>query len=205
MNTRKFNLVVLACLLAAPVLSAAQATGQGSASAQVAVINIQQAIGETNAGKQALANLRQKYAPRQQALQTQQKAITALQDKLQNQSTMLSDSERYTLSRELDEKQRHFKDNQQDAQDDMQADEQEAITKIGQKMVKVISQYARQHHFSLVIGDQQVPVYYAAKTIDITQPIVALYNKMYPVATASASAAPASAPTSVAKGDKPAN
>ncbi len=205
MNTRKFNLVVLACLLAAPVLSAAQATGQGSASAQVAVINIQQAIGETNAGKQALANLRQKYAPRQQALQTQQKAITALQDKLQNQSTMLSDSERYTLSRELDEKQRHFKDNQQDAQDDMQADEQEAITKIGQKMVKVISQYARQHHFSLVIGDQQVPVYYAAKTIDITQPIVALYNKMYPVSTASASAAPASAPTSVAKGDKPAN
>ncbi|MGH9357692.1 MAG: OmpH family outer membrane protein [Terriglobia bacterium] len=160
---------------------------------RIAVINIQQAIAETNEGKQALSDLQKKYQPRQQDLQQQEKDIAALQDKLQNQGTMLSDQERYDLTQELNRKQRRFKEEQDDAQADYQDDTQAAVRQIGQKMVKLISQYAPERHYALVLGDQQIPVYYASKAVDITGDIVTLYNKTYPLK--SAAAAPSTAPS----------
>ncbi|MDE3180801.1 MAG: OmpH family outer membrane protein, partial [Acidobacteriota bacterium] len=79
---------------------------------------------------------------------------------------------------------------------DYQADTQEMVRTIGQKMVKLIGQYAQQHQLSLVIGTQQVPVYYAAKEVVITPEIVKLYDSTYPVGATTASAG---APTTPAK------
>ncbi len=189
---KRFNhnliIIFLTYLMVSPALLPAQTKTADDVPEKIAVINIQQAIGETNDGKKMLSDLQKKYAPRQQSLQQQGKDITALQDKLQNQSTMLSDQERYDLTRELDQKQRHFKEAQDDAQADYQADTQEAVRQIGQKMVKLIGQYAPEHHFALVLGDQQVPVYYVSKAVDITEDIVALYNKTYPVKADAAAA-----------------
>lgn len=183
------NLAVAALILVAPALVLAQ--GQASAPERIGVINIQEAIGETQQGKAEVAALTKKYAPRKQQLEQQDKEITALQDRLQNQSTMLSDDEKYQLSRELDQKQRHFKDAQQDAQDDYQADMQEIVRTIGQNMVKLIDQYAQQHKLSLVIGTQQLPVYYASREVVITPQIVKLYDQTYPAtAQTSSNAAP---------------
>ncbi|MDE3180661.1 MAG: OmpH family outer membrane protein, partial [Acidobacteriota bacterium] len=151
------KIAVVACILAAPILGLAQ----GGAPEKIGVIDIQVAISDTAEGKSDLAKLEKKYAPRRAALQTEDKEISALQDRLQNQSGMLSDDEKYSLSRQLDQKQRHFKEDQDDATADYQADTQEMVRTIGQKMVKLIGQYAQQHQLSLVIGTQQVPVYYA--------------------------------------------
>ncbi|MGH9395805.1 MAG: OmpH family outer membrane protein [Terriglobia bacterium] len=184
------KLAVVACILAAPMMVLAQ--GQSSEPEKIGVINIQDAIASTQEGKADLTQLQKKYEPRRQALQQEDKEISALQDRLQNQSSMLSDEEKYQLSRQLDQKQRHFKDAQADATADYQADTQEMVRTIGQKMVKLIGQYSEQHHFALVIGTQQVPVYYAAKEVVITPEIVQLYNSTYPVSQAAASqAAPA--------------
>lgn|SRR5487761_106219 len=196
--TPNLIIAIAACLMVSPVLLRAQSKAANDAPERIAVINIQQAIGETAEGKKALSDLQKKYEPRRQDLQQQEKDITTLQDKLQNQSNMLSDQERYDLTRELDQKQRHFKTAQDDAQADFQDDTQEVIREIGQKMVKLIGGYAPQHQFSLVLGDQQIPVYYASKTVDITEDIVALYNRTYPPSSAPAAT---SAP---AKGAKPA-
>lgn len=184
MRNTAFKFAVLAIAFVLPSIAMAQKSSSADVPTKIAVINIQQAISATAEGKKALADIQKKYEPRRADLQQQEKEINALQDQLQNQSTMLSDEQRYHLERELDQKQRHFKAAQEDAQDDFQADTQEAVREIGQKMVKVISQYAQEHHYSLVIGDQQVPVYYAAKTVDITQNIVNLYDQGHPVASA---------------------
>ncbi|MGH9327685.1 MAG: OmpH family outer membrane protein [Terriglobia bacterium] len=189
MKNTAFKLAALAWIVTMPALLLAQ-NNNGDAPTRVGIINLQQAVGATNEGKQALESLQKKYAPRSQGLQQQDKEISALQDQLQNQSSMLSDQERYNIERELSEKQRHFKEAQNDYQYDSQADEQDVVRTIGQKMLKVIHEYAQQHHFALVIGagEQQTPVYYAAKTVNITQDIVNLYNTTYPAASASSTA-----------------
>jgi hypothetical protein len=52
--------------------------------------------------------------------------------------------------------------------------------RIGQKMVKLIDDYARQNSFSLILGSDQVPIYYAAKEVDLTDAIVKLYDAANP-------------------------
>ncbi len=169
---------------------------------KLAVINIQQAIAQTGEGKLALDALTKKYEPKRQALQRQQDEINALQDQVQKQGPTLSDEERSRLSRDLDQKQRLFKRDQDDDQADWQADNQDAVQRIGQKMVKVINDYAQKNGYALVIDDSQLPVYYVAKGVDITDPIVRLYDQANPSAAPPASPA-ASATKPAAKATKP--
>ena len=194
---------VLAGALCATALFAGQDPSTTSASGKIGVINIQQAIAQTGEGRQALDVIQKKYEPKRQELQRRQDEINALQDQLQKQSATLSDEERARLGRELDEKQRLFKRSQEDDQADFQADTQEAVQRIGQKMVRVIDDYAQKSGYALVIDPAgvQMPVYYVAKGIDITDPIVKLYDSANP-APASAASAP-SAPRAPAAKPKP--
>jgi outer membrane protein len=179
MRKRAVSGTILAIALSA-VLSAAQDPSTG----RLAVINIQSAIAQTGEGKQAQDALTKKYEPKRQALQRQQDEINSLQDQIQKQGATLSDEERARLSRELDQKQRLFKREQDDDTADWQSDNQDAVQTIGQKMVKVIDDYASKNGYALVLDDSQLPVYYVAKGVDITDPIVKLYDQANPVAAA---------------------
>ncbi|HEV3278810.1 MAG TPA: OmpH family outer membrane protein [Terriglobia bacterium] len=191
MRKRVFSGTILAIALAA-VMCAAQ--DPAPSSEKVAVINIQQAIAQTGEGKQALDALSKKYEPKRQGLQRQQDEINALQDQIQKQASTLSDEERARMQRDLDQKQRLFKREQDDDQADWQADNQDAVQRIGQKMVKVINDYALKQAYALVLDDSQLPVYYVAKGVDITDPIVKLYDQANPAPASAASSAPAAKP-----------
>jgi len=175
-----------------------------TAGAKIGVINIQQAIAATGEGKAALSELEKKYAPKREELQRRQDEVNALQEQLQKQAATLSDEERARLTRDLDQKQRLFKRMQDDDNSDWQADNQDAVQRIGQKMVRVISEYAAKNGFALVIDPIQVqmPVYYVAQGLDITEPIVKLYDAANPAALPAA-AAPATKTTKPAQKAKP--
>jgi Skp family chaperone for outer membrane proteins len=186
---------VVAGTIGALALSALLAAGQDPTTTtleKLGVINIQAAIAATQEGKQASAELQKKYQPKREELQRRQDEITALQDQLQKQGPTLSDDERLRLNRDLDDKQRIFKRMQDDDQSDWQADNQDAVQRIGQKMIKVIDSYAQKNGFTLVLDDGQLPVYYVAKGIDITEPIIKLYDQTNPAA-APVAEAPAAA------------
>ncbi|MGH9377048.1 MAG: OmpH family outer membrane protein [Terriglobia bacterium] len=186
------RLAVAACVLAAPALMLAQSAEK------IGVINLQQAIASTQEGKQDLSQLQKKYAQKRASLQQQDKDIAALQDRLQNQSSMLSDEERYQIDRQVSDKQRLLKEGQDDYQYDTQEDEQEIVSTIGAKMMKILNQYATEQHLALVISNQQNLVLFASKPVDITQDIVKLYDAAYPV-TSSSSSTSKTAPPSTPK------
>ncbi len=183
----KYRLTIptlLLALVATPLLSWGQ--GAAAAPAKVGVINIQQAIATTAEGKKAFADLQAKYAPRQQELQRLQQEIQGLQDQLTKQQATLSDTEQRRLSREMEDKQKLLKRSTEDANADFSADRDDAIRRIGQKMVEVISDYAQKNGYTLVVDDAQIPVYYASRDIDLTEPVVKLYDAANPVAAAAA-------------------
>jgi len=200
MRTRAVSGTILAIVLSGVLCAAQDPT---TTPEKLAVINIQQAIALTAEGKQALAGITNKYEPKRQALQRQQDEINALQDQLQKQAATLSDDESARLRRELDQKQRLFKRDQDDDSADYQADNQDAVQAIGSKMVKVINEYAQKNGFALVIDDSQLPVYYVAKGIDITEPIVKLYDQANPAAAAPASPAASASKPAVKPAAKP--
>ena len=88
------------------------------------------------------------------------------------------------MSRELEDKQRILKRSADDAQSDYNADTEDTVSRIGKKMVRIISDYAQKNGFVLVIDGAQVPIYYASKDIEISADIVKLYDAANPLPAA---------------------
>jgi Skp family chaperone for outer membrane proteins len=143
-------------------------------------------------GKRAIADLQVKYEPRQQEIVRLQKDIQGLQDRL-NGATV-GDEDRRRWSRDLEDKQTQLKRSTDDAQSDFAIDRDNAVRRIGQKMVRIITDYAQQKGLTLVIDGAQMPIYYAASGIDITPEVVKLYDAANPVAGAEAAGKPAAKP-----------
>ena len=200
MKNRIINVALWAGLLLWPVL----AWGQG----KVGVINLQEAIANTAEGKKAFGDLQKKYQPRQQDLQRQQQEIQALQEQIQKQQATLSDEERVRLSRELEDKSKLFKRANEDATADYQADSQDTYRRLGQKMVRIVNEYAQQSGYAIVLEEAQVQPYFATRESVITEEIAKRYDAAYPVEGASAAPAattPATAaPALAAPAPKPA-
>jgi outer membrane protein len=195
----KNRLIVLAALLV--VVASAPLHAQSAAPAQhkIGVINIQAAIANTGEGKKVISDLQKKYQPRQAELQRLQQEIQAIQDQLSKQQATLSEEESGRLSRDAEEKQKVLKRDAEDAQNDFNHDRDEAINRIGQKMVKVINDYSSQNGFELVLDDAQIPIYFAAKDLEITAEIIKRYDAAYPLADAAVPAKPATHPTTTPK------
>ncbi|MFZ0960968.1 MAG: OmpH family outer membrane protein [Terriglobia bacterium] len=195
MKNRLTTLTVFLAIAAVPL--AAQAQGK------IGIINMNLAIANSAEGKKASADLQKKYAPRQQEVQRLQQEIQTLQGQLSKQTPAMSDEEQRRLSRDLEDKQRMLKRSTDDAQSDFSADRDEAIHRIGQKMIRIIGDYAQQNGFALVMDGAQIPIYYAAKDFDITAEIVKRYDAANPVADAGAPANPAAHTASPSPAAKP--
>jgi outer membrane protein len=203
MKTLVSTITLLLCLGVAPTDLLAQSAGTPG---KIGVISIQEAILSTSEGKKAMADLQRKYQPRQQEVQKDQADIQAISDQLQKQAATLSDEEQQRLNRDLQEKQKLLKRTTEDAQADFSTDRDEMFRRIGQKMMKVISDYARQNGFTLVLGSDQVPIYYAATEVDLTSQVVKIYDAANPAdAPTTGGPAPRSSAPSTTKPAKPAD
>lgn len=170
---------------------AAPAPAAAAVSERVAIINIQAAIRGTAEGQKAAAAIRTEFVPRQNDLKSQSKQLQALQQQLKDGGNTLSIGAKDELEQRIADKQKQIQRAYEDAQSDLQSAETDAVNRIGQKMMKVISTYATQHGYALVldVSNPNTPVLFAAQGINITAPIVALYNRDYPVAAATSQTA----------------
>jgi outer membrane protein len=185
MRNRVLTITMLAVAGLCPLLAAGQAAPAG----KVAIINMQRAIVDCAEGKKAIADLQAKYQPAQEAINKLTQEVNALQDQIQRQATTLSQDEQERLSRKLQQKQTDLKRKTEDAQTDFTDDRQDIVRRIGNKMVQVIDQYAKQHGLDLVL-ESSGGVYYAGDGADITDAVIKEYDTQFP-AQAASSAAPA--------------
>jgi outer membrane protein len=188
---------VLGALLVAPAMWA-QSNG-AQAPLKVGVINMQAAISGTAEGKQALAELQSQFAPRYTELQDMQKQINDLQSRLQAGQTTLSDDEKARIARQGDQLSRTYQRKQQELQDDSNDAQQDIVNGLGRKVVELLDSYAKENGYAVIIdtSSQQSPVMYSANQVDVTQDVIQLYDKNYPLkasATKPAAARPAAAP-----------
>jgi len=181
----RFGIPAMAALL---MLPAVWAQSNGAAAAKVGVISVSAAIQSTAEGKQAAAELQSQFAPRQTELDNLRKQIEDLQTRLRTTSNTLSDEEKARLAREGDQLTRTYQRKQQESQDDYTEAEREVVDRIGRKMIDVLDKYSTDNGYILILDTsaQNTPVIFAAKTTDVTQDIIKLFDQSYPVKNAAA-------------------
>jgi outer membrane protein len=115
-----------------------------------------------------------------------QKQMEDIQTRLRTGQTTLSDDEKARLQREGEQLQRTFQRRSQDAQDDFNEAQREIVDRIGRRMIDVLSKYARDNAFTVVLdrSGQTSPVIFAANSVDVTQDIIRLFDQAYPAKAA---------------------
>ncbi|HET6170796.1 MAG TPA: OmpH family outer membrane protein [Terracidiphilus sp.] len=169
----------LALNAAAQVPSApATASTAPAGPAKIAVIAFQVAVAQTNEGQRNFADLQKKYDPKRQQLKTLNDEIDTLTKQLQTQGDKLSDAERATRAKTIDDKKKQLQRDAEDAQNDMQGEMQEVYNALASKVYDVLNDYSKQHGYTLVldIAQQQTPVLYASESTNITKAIIEAYN-----------------------------
>lgn len=167
---------------AAPMPAAPAPAGAASAApagaTKIAVIAFQAAVGQTNEFQRNFADLQKKYEPKRQQLKSLSDDVDAKTKALQAGGDKLSDAERATRAREIDEKKKQLDRSAEDAQNDFQQEMQELYTTTAQKVYDVMSAVAQQNGYTLVLDttSQQTPVLFAVPATDITKQVIDAYN-----------------------------
>jgi outer membrane protein len=181
----KRSLAIIVTLASGLVLSAAAQTSTAPATAagpaKVAVIAFQAAVGQTNEFQRNFADLQKKYEPKRTQLKTLADEIDTLDKQLQAQGDKLSDAERASRAKTIDDKKKQAQRYAEDAQNDLTQEMQEVYNGVASKVYDVLATYAQQQGFTLVVdgstNQQQAPVVlYASPSIDITKAITDAYN-----------------------------
>jgi outer membrane protein len=140
----------------------------------------QSAIVATNDGQKDLQVLEKKFDPKKNELKSLSDEINRLKTQLETQGSKLNDDARANLARQIDSKQKSLGRAQEDPQNDFAEQQNEVIQKILQKLLPIVSKYARDNGISLVVDGskpwREWPILWASPSIDITKVVVDIYN-----------------------------
>jgi len=169
-------------------------TAVSSGPSRVAVIIFQQAVAQTNEGQRNLGQLQQKFRPKQAQLKTQSDEIDSLKKQLQDGGASLSEQEKDSRLRTIDEKTKALQRAAEDAQNDFNSQMNDVYQALAQKVYAVLDTYVKQQGFTLVLdasNQQTSPVLWLDPGTDITKAVVDAYNVKSGVPAQPASTAPA--------------
>ena len=167
------------------------ATAAGASAQKAAWLNMQSALLGTQDGEKVQAELKKKFAPKEQEFQKRQSDLQARQAQYQKTMNTISDAAKASAEREMEALGRTLQRDNEDAQQDFQAEENRVLSPLLQKMQNIINKYATDNQIGMVVdaSRQQNNLIYADPASDITKAIVALYNQ----APAAAAPVPATA------------
>jgi outer membrane protein len=190
----------------APTAATAPAPPQ-AVPAKIAIIEYEQVAAATNEGQRSLQELQTKYQPRKAQLDALAAEIDTLQKQLQAAPASMPEEERESRARAIDVKQKQYQRDGEDATNAYNADVQEAIGKIAQKLGPVVMKYVQQNGYTMLLdnnGQQQggLTLMWAPGT-DISKEIVDAYNATSGVAAPTPSAPSATRPQPTAPATRP--
>jgi outer membrane protein len=170
-------LLPFSCLLLAIASGAGAQTAP--APTKVGVIDMQGAIMSTKEGQKAAAELQSRYDPRRKELEKKQAEIAALRDQFTKGSNTMSEEAKAKLTLDIDQKTKVFNRDTEDASADFQQDSDKLLNDLGQRFMAVVEKYVRDNGYSILLdgGSQQSAVIWATNSANITEEIVALYDK----------------------------
>lgn len=185
-------------VLAVAGFAATAHTQTAATQTKIAVIEFQKAVAVTNEGQRNFADLQKKFEPRQTQIKNLSDEVENLKKQLQAQADKLSDVERASRAKTIDDKSKQLQREYEDAQTDFQNEMQQTYGALASKVYDILADYAKTQGYTIVldVSTQQSPILYASESTNITKAIVDAYNAKsgVPAPPAGAAGAPATKP-----------
>ncbi len=132
---------------------------------KVGFVNIPAVLEKAPQAEKAKKRLEQKFSPRDKQLVAQQKEIQTMEEKMARDASVMSDSERSNLEKDIQNKKRDAKRSQQEFSEDFNASRNEELGKLQRRIVEAVRAIAKEQDYDLLLTDG---VIYTNDKIDIT-------------------------------------
>jgi len=153
-----------------------------AAQSKVAVINLQRAVVESAEIKAASAAMEARYKPRLTQIETLEKEVAAISQNLQTNEGKLTSQAEAELNAQGTRKQRDAQRLRDDLQADVDRDRNDILSKSATKMQDVLKKLAEEKGYDLIVDVPYAPYFKAS--LDITNDLIAAYDKAYPATAA---------------------
>lgn len=157
---------------------------------KIAVVDLQGAVLQTKDGQKAAGEMKAKFGAKEAEMSKRNQDLQAKEDQYRKSGATMSDAARASAEREITDLQKGIQRDTDDARADVQAEENRLFAPVMQKMQAVMQKYASDNKLTMIVDISTQPnnLLFADKSANITQEVIALYDK------ADAAAAPPAAP-----------
>ncbi len=147
-----------------------------AADLKIAYVDIQKAVNDSNAGKEAKKAITKDIEKFQRIAADKQKELQTLKESLDKQVLMLTPDARATKEKEYQNKLREFQRWGEDTQNEVNQKRVEMERNISVALIKVIQKIGTDEGYTVILEKNENIVLYASKAIDITDRVIKTYD-----------------------------
>jgi len=143
---------------------------------KIACVDIQRAINECNAGKEAKKELTKEAEKIQNLIFEKQKELQGMKESLEKQASLLNAEARATREKELQARFRDYQRWGEDVQNEMNQKRMEMEKTLFMGLQKAIQKLGADQGYTLILEKNETIVLFASRPIDITDLIIKAYD-----------------------------
>lgn len=162
-----FRVLIVLAVLAVPL--AAHAEGK------IGIINLDDCMSNSGAGKAALGSLKSRFESREKALAATGDELKKMKDELEKKSVALSQDALKGKAADFEAKVRKYMEDRNKLQQEEQTAQQGVLQPLLTRLQKVVSDYAVKNGYSVILESRSVP--YADPKLDVTKAVQAEFDK----------------------------
>jgi len=141
---------------------------------KIGVVNAVKILEQSPQARKTSVMIENEFSPRSKQLQAEQKVLSGLEDKFNKDGAVMSEAERKNLERDIVNKRRDLKREDDEFREDLNFRRNEEMAKIQNEIVSAIQTVAKENSFDLVLSDG---VIFASPKIDMTDMVLQHLNK----------------------------
>jgi outer membrane protein len=177
-NTFEGGLMKRAVILTISVLFVF-VTLAGAAEVKIGYVDLQKALNECLAGKEAKESLKKAVEQKQKAIQEKERAIEALKAEIEAKQTVLSEEALQKKQDKLDRLMRDYKRFVQDANEELKKKEAQYTNQILMDLRDIVIDLGKKRGYTIIFERVPGVLLYVDETLDLTDEVIKLYDEKY--------------------------
>jgi outer membrane protein len=168
--------LIVAMMSLAMTLLAVTATATARADVRLAFVDIQRALNDCRAGKQARTQFRGRVERLQSQLQREQDGVESLKREIEQKGALMQSDQRQNLEDEYTRKLRQFQDDYKNSRDELQQKDNQVTGAIVRDLAAVVRQIGEKSGYTMVM--EKGTLLWAVPSADITDQVIRAYDAM---------------------------
>lgn len=158
------------------LLVAMMTAGVAQADVRLAYVDIQRALNECRAGREAKIKFRGRVERLQSQLESEQQGVERLKQELQTKGPLMQPDQRQNIEDEYTKKVRQFQDDYKNSQEELRQRDNEITGAIVRDLAMVVRQVGEKDGYTMIM--EKGSLLWAVPSIDITDQVVRAYDAM---------------------------